>query len=149
MKRRLTAVLTVLAAAAISATSAWGQAKPTLLEIGGARFPDRSYLLTLPPGTVVTPEQVTVLENGKGVIGLKAVPAEETNKSLGVVIAIDTSDSMRGAPLEAAMSAARAFAAQRKPTQQLAVLTFNSEITTVLPFTTDAYAIVRRCRQRT
>ena len=141
MKRRLTAVLTVFVAAAISATSAWGQAKPTLLEIGGARFPDRSYLLTLPPGTVVTPEQVTVLENGKGVIGLKAVPAEETNKSLGVVLAIDTSDSMRGAPLEAAMSAARAFAAQRKPTQQLAVLTFNSEITTVIPFTTDAAAI--------
>jgi tight adherence protein B len=141
MKRLLPAFLPLVAVAAFFAAGASAQAQPTLLEIGGAHFPDRSYMLTLPPGTVVSPDQLRVVENGREVVGLKAVAAEETTKTFGVVLAIDTSNSMRGPALEGAMSAARAFAAQRKPNQRLAVIVFDREIRTLLPLTTDQAAI--------
>ncbi len=118
MKRLVLAALPLVAVAALLAAGASAQGQPTLLEIGGAHFPDRSYVLTLPPGTVVSPDQLRVLENGREVVGLKVVAAEQTNKTFGVVLAIDTSKSMQGAALDGAMSAARAFAAQRKPNQR-------------------------------
>ena len=44
---------------------------------------------------------------------------------------------MEGKPEQAAFSAARAFAAQRKGKEQLAVVTYNVAPTVALPFTTD------------
>src|SRR6266540_4168714 len=117
MKRLVLAALPLVAVAALLAAGASAQGQPTLLEIGGAHFPDRSYVLTLPPGTVVSPDQ------------------------LGVVLAIDTSKSMQGAALDGAMSAARAFAAQRKPNQRLGVILFDREIRTLLPLTTNQASI--------
>jgi tight adherence protein B len=140
MKRLVAAALTLVVASALAATAA-AQSAPSLVELGGARFPDRSYLLTLPPGTDVAPGELSVTENGRGVVGLRATPAEQTTKTFGVVLVIDTSDSMRGSPLMGAIDAAKAFAAQRKPNQRLAVVTFNNDIQTLLPFTTDASSI--------
>jgi tight adherence protein B len=141
MKRLVFAALPLVAVAALFAAGASAQGRPTLLEIGGAHFPDRSYVLTLPPGTVVSADQLHVVENGREVVGLKVVAAEQTNKTFGVVLAIDTSNSMRGPALEGAMLAARAFAAQRKPNQRLGVILFDREIRTLLPLTTDQAAI--------
>lgn len=141
MKRWVLAALPLVAVAAFFAAGASAQGQPTLLEIGGAHFPDRSYVLTLPPGTVVSSDQLRVLENGREVVGLKVVAAEQTNKTFGVVLAIDTSKSMQGAALDGAMSAARAFAAQRKPNQRLGVILFHREIRTLLPLTTNQASI--------
>ena len=55
----------------------------------------------------------------------------------GVVLIIDASRSMHGTPINAAMEAARTFAAHREPEQPLAVIVFNHTTTCVLPFTTD------------
>src|SRR5476651_2717994 len=53
----------------------------------------------------------------------------------GVAVVVDASDSMQGAPIQAAMSAVRAFVAQRAPGQEIAFVTFNSKSNVVLPLT--------------
>lgn len=143
MRRRrfLAIAVPLLAGAAFVAANASAQDEPALVEIGGPRFPDRSYVLTLPKGGAVAPDQVHVLENGKPVTGLSITPSGATKKTFGVVLAIDTSSSMRGAPLAGAMSAARAFAAQRGANQQIGVVLFNSQIETLVPLTTDGAVI--------
>ena len=66
------------------------------------QFPDRSYVLTLPEQTRLDSGDVTVTENGGPVRGLRVAPVGATRRSrLGVVLAVDTSASMHGAPQEA------------------------------------------------
>ncbi len=59
------------------------------------------------------------------------------------MLAIDTSSSMRGAPLKAALHAARAFVRRRNPAQPVAVVTFDGEVRVIQRFTTDAATIDR------
>jgi tight adherence protein B len=82
-----------------------------------------------------------VSENGHGVIGLKIAPAAAPGASSGTVLAVDASDSMRGAPISGAMDAARAFAARRNVNQSLAFLTFNTSIDVSLSFTKSQTAV--------
>jgi tight adherence protein B len=59
------------------------------------------------------------------------------------VLAIDVSRSMRGRPLEAAVTAARRFVRHRNPGQPVAVVTFAGAARVAQPFTTDAAAVDR------
>jgi len=109
-----------------------------LTEAAGSGFPSRSYILSLPHGMKLAPGAVHAFENGTSVSDLIVTPvSESTSQQFGVVLAIDSSTSMEGKPEEAAFSAARSFAAQRKGQEQLAVLTYNVAPTVALPFTTD------------
>jgi tight adherence protein B len=142
--RRLLAVAgAAVTAAACFVAAAAAQSEPTLVELGGARFPDRAYVLTLPNGVEVAPGQVEVQENGKAVTGLVITPAGAARRSFGVVLAIDTSRSMRGAPLEGAIAAARAFADHLNANQKVGVLLFDRDVETLLPLTSDGAAIER------
>jgi len=76
-----------------------------------------------------------VLENRRPVLGSRIVPASAVRGSFGAMLVIDTSESMRGAPIRGAMGAARAFAARRNVNQQLSMLAFNSSNELLLPFT--------------
>jgi tight adherence protein B len=110
----------------------------SLTPLRAEHFPTRAYVLTVPPGIVPRPGQVHVTENGVGVNGLSVAPAAtDVQHHLGEVLLIDTSASMRGAPITAAISAARAFAARRAQGQPLAVIAFNNQTRVVLPFTTN------------
>jgi tight adherence protein B len=127
-----------------AATAAAAERELALTEAGGARFPYRSFVLTLPEGVPLDEKRVHVRENGAEVSSVAVTPADEVEgKRFGVVLVIDASDSMRGEPIEGAMAAARAFAEQRNANQHVAVVAFNSESTVLLPFTTDAAAIER------
>jgi tight adherence protein B len=53
----------------------------------------------------------------------------------------DASLSMRGEPIRAAVEAARRFALQRPANQQLAIVTFNTQVVVRLPLTSDATRI--------
>ena len=107
-------------------------------EAGGASFPGRAYVLSLPRGMQLSPDQVQVTENGESVAGLSVLPvAEARTADFGVVLVIDASTSMEGKPEQAAFTAARAFAAQQRGQEQLAVVTYNVTPTVALPFTTD------------
>jgi tight adherence protein B len=136
------------AAACLGALSGPGAAaageQPRLTELGDGRFPERSYVLTLPGRTAVQQADVVVRENGGRVADLSVESAgADGGRDRGVVLVIDASRSMRGEPIQAAMEAARAFARRRAPQQPLAVVTFNATPTVLLPFTTDAAMIDR------
>jgi tight adherence protein B len=141
MKRALAAIL--LLAFPVSAYGATVGGL-SLSEASKASFPDRSYVVSLPPGTVARPDQVRVRENGAGVANLTVVPASAaSSRGYGVVLVIDASRSMKGAPIRNAMAAARAFASHRQPAQQLGVIAFNSSPRVLLPLTRDEKQIDR------
>ena len=83
-----------------------------------------------------------VAENGQPVAAptVTRIASAGTGDS-GVVLAIDVSPSMRGAPLAQAMRAARDLAAQRSGKQKLGVVTFDKRATVTLPLTEDGGAI--------
>jgi tight adherence protein B len=141
--RRLLLVLAVTLAA-LAAASLAGAAGPTprLTELGDAHFPDRGYVLSLPAERTIVASDVHVTENGKKVTGVTVVPASALGSNeFGLALVIDASQSMRGEPIRKAMEAARAFAAQRQPDQQLGAVVFNARTHVVLPFTTDPNVI--------
>jgi tight adherence protein B len=133
-------VALALAAGAVPANAA----APSLTEVTGARFPEREYALTLGAPRPLTADDVQVRENGRVVPDVDVVPAERSgSRPFGVVLAIDSSGSMHGRPLEAAQAAARAFVRHRSPAQPIAVITFAGDVRVVQPFTTDSAEIER------
>jgi tight adherence protein B len=139
MTRRLlfaaTAACAILALASASASAADEQVQ--LTPAAGAKFPDRTFVLTLPSEMSLPSSGVQVRENGVIVRGASIVPAGEAANQSGIVIVMDASKSMRGAPIRGAVDAAKAFVAQRSPLQAVALVTFNERATVALPFTTD------------
>ncbi len=137
--RLLALVLGLAWATTVAASAADGL---RLVEAGNARFPDRSYILTLPRGASLKIGQLHVSENGSPVHGLSLLAADAAQKrQFAVVLVIDASNSMKGRPIESALAAARALAARRNAHQQLAIVTFNGDVRVALPFTTDSAAI--------
>jgi tight adherence protein B len=133
------AVLSALVAAVSCLTAASASAAGIeLSEAKSGSFPSRTFVLTLPDRRLITSRDVTVEENGDPVDGLRVVPGNAAGaRTFGVVLVIDTSQSMRGAPIAAAMAAARAFAAQRPPAQRLGIVFFSHDWHTGLSLTND------------
>jgi tight adherence protein B len=140
---RLAIALTTAFAAlgSLAATAAAGPAPFRVTEAGQGVFPERTYVLSLPAGERLKASRVSVSENGHGVVDLTVAPAAAPGASTGTVLAIDASNSMRGAPLTGAVRAARAFAGQRNVNQSLAILTFNRSAHVVLSFTKSQTAV--------
>jgi tight adherence protein B len=137
-KAQLVVLAAIAAAGVLVASPAAAKGPVRLVEAGGVEFPERAFVLSLPEKTRLTADRLTVRENGVMVPAVSLSPAGEgKGRSAGVVLVIDASESMAGSPIVNAMAAARAFAAQRKPSQQLAVLAYNADTQTVLPFTSD------------
>ena len=113
-----------------------GQGAPKLTDSPSSAFPDRAYLLQLPERRALTAAGVTVTENGGPVSGLAVVPPG--GATTGAILLIDASNSMRGAPLQGAMAAARAFLKERKANMPLSVVVFGPDDTVLAEFTTDA-----------
>jgi tight adherence protein B len=144
------ALLLALCAAALTAAPVLAaDQKVTLAEAAGGQFPDRAFVLTLSKEQPLTAKQVRVRENGQAVTGENVVPASNADpKQFGIVLVIDASDSMKGAPIASALQAAQLFVAHRTPTQQVAVVTFNKDSNVVQEFTTDTNDIVRALAHR-
>jgi tight adherence protein B len=137
-RRLLVTGLVALVSLTATLTAMGAGENARLTEAAGSGFPSRSYILTLPHGMKLKPGAVQAFENGTSVNDLIVTAVSESkSQQFGVVLAIDSSTSMEGKPEEAAFSAARSFAAQRKGQEQLAVLTYNVAPTVALPFTTD------------
>jgi len=143
----MTRALVVLSAFAVAATCAAStlaaSAPIRITEAGGASFPGRSYVLSLPQAMKLKQGAVSVTENGQDVNNLLVTSAGETTaqQRFGVVLVIDASTSMEGTPEKAAFDAARSFAAQRRGQEQFGVVTYNIAPTVVLPLTTDQVKI--------
>jgi len=135
-------------ALALAAGVAAGATPLRVVEAGGATFPDRSYILTLPVRRALTNSQLRVTENGVPVQGLRLAGQGAGGQSRSaVVLAIDASESMSGKPIQDALAAARAFAARRNPQQELAIVTFNGSVDVLQSFTTDSSTISSALRK--
>jgi tight adherence protein B len=149
VKRRLAiafgAALLAASAAVQAVTAAPAvQVTPT----GKAVWPDRELVVSLRSGQRVQRSRFSVLENGKPVLRARVVPASDLQGSFGAMLVIDTSNSMRGAPIRGAVYAARAFAARRNVNQRLSVLAFNSSSELLLPFTSSETRIEKALSRR-
>jgi tight adherence protein B len=132
---RPAALLALLALLAVAGSAS--AAAPQLTEIDG-KFPARTWVLTLPASRTLAPGDLRVLEDGQPVSDLRVVPGDQAgSRSFGVVLAIDTSASMHGAAIRGAMAAARAFAAQLRPTQELGLVLFDHASVPALAPTAD------------
>ncbi len=139
--RALAALATAALTAAV-ASVAFGAEPATgirLAEATGSNFPDMAFVLSLPEQRQLDAADIRVRENGAPVQDVTVVkPGAE---DLAVVLVIDASNSMKGAPIEGAMAAARAFAERRTPGQPLSLITFNSSVDVVVPLTNDGVLI--------
>jgi tight adherence protein B len=136
----------LIASAAVAAlvvpTLALGQAKPaptgpapTLNEGTTSGFPDKAYLVTLPSTQPLTTKNVQVTENGENVLSLGVAPPG--GEKSGAILLIDASNSMKGAPIENAMAAARAFLKERKSDLPVAIIVFGPDDSVLTDFTTN------------
>jgi tight adherence protein B len=136
VRGRAAVCFAVVAAFAALASNATAQEEPRLTPAGGARFPDRAFVLSLPTGASLSQSDVQVRENGELVKNVSVVPAGAADSGqFAVVVVIDASRSMRGEAITGAVEAARAFAAQRGANQLMGIVTFNKKATVALPLT--------------
>ena len=124
-------------AALVVPSLALGQGSaPKVTESPTSGFPDRGYLLQLPQRKALTTAGVAVSENGGPVSGLAVVPPG--GAATGAILLIDASNSMKGAPIQNAMLAARAFLKERKANMPVSVVVFGPDDSVLAEFTTDA-----------
>jgi tight adherence protein B len=124
-------------AAAVWVGAASAATTPRIVEAAGTAYPQRTYILTLPKAKALSPSKVIVTENGKRVPAVSVARQGTAQSQTIVVLAIDASASMRGKPIAGAVAAARAFAKQMNPDEQVAVVTFNNGVHVVQSFTSD------------
>jgi tight adherence protein B len=130
--------LAAMVALLVSAAPARADGGAGLSEVAGTRFPQRSFVLTLPRQRALTTADLQIRENGQDVRGLNVTPGGAAGaQSFGTMLVIDTSRSMRGAPILAAMAAAREFVAHRPARQRVGVVFFNGAARLALAPTTD------------
>jgi tight adherence protein B len=146
--RLVVAVGASLAMALLGAGATQAATSLHVSEGGGATFPARSLVLSVPSGVSVQPSQVHVSEDGQPIPGAIVRPiANAAAGDFGVVLAIDVGPSMRGEPLARAMEAARALAAQRTGNQELAVVTFDQNARVALPLTANPQLLAKALAQ--
>jgi tight adherence protein B len=139
MKRRVVAVLAAFAALAACVSAAASTGRPIeLTPIGRLPFPERGYIVDLPPGAAVAPNHVRIRENGRLVRDVDIAPLDEAAIHFGVVLALDASESMTGAPLQSAVGAARSFVAHRVNGQEVGIVAFNGGVQVLRPLTSNA-----------
>ena len=108
--------LTVFLLALVSASAA-SAATVRMHPPDASSYPSLRTTLVAPVGSK-TPR---LLENGHPVAGLSAVNLGGTKS---IVVALDRSQSMRGAPLASAIAAAQAFAGAARPDDHVSVVAF-------------------------
>lgn len=113
----------------------------TITEADTSGFPEVELTVQAPAtlrGRDLPPGAVRVLENGqeRGA-QVRRLPVDE----LEVVLVLDTSGSMGGAPMAAAQGAATAFVAQMPPGVRVAVVGFGGTTTVASGFTDDRLAL--------
>jgi tight adherence protein B len=102
----------------------------------GTIFPSRALVLSGPRG--LTASRIHLSENGAAVGSFSVTPVSHAAAGdFGVMLVIDQSSSMAGAPLKATMAAARSFTALSSGAQELGLITFNGSANLIQPLTTD------------
>src|SRR5215204_4811236 len=127
----------LLAAALLAVPLAFGASRlaiaadPLLVinQVSLDRFPEVTVYFTAVdssglPITDVGKDRLQVLHNGRSVSDLSLELAESEQEGLAVVVAVDTSGSMQGKPLESARAAVRSFLERMRPNDRGALVSF-------------------------
>jgi tight adherence protein B len=140
----LTILVAAVAATAAGAAPARAAGEPLqTAQVGRLPFPERGYVVDLPPGLVASRNAVRVTENGKPVEHVDVAPLGAAGINYGTVLAIDTSLSMKGKPLTEALSAARSFVAHRASGQQIGLVAFDGRVRVLRGLDADAGQLTR------
>lgn len=128
MRTRLLLALLALAAAVPPAAVAAGAPRITAVDATG--YPEVRVTVVAP---TVSSRPPLLREDGLPVAGLEAV---SLGRAKSIVLAVDRSRSMRGAALEDAAAAGRAFVASKPPADRIAVVGFGSRAGLLTGFST-------------
>lgn len=100
-------------------------------------FPEISVLMSTDGSQSLTASDVTVVEDGRAVDDVEVQPLNEEVSRVDVVLVIDTSGSMEGAPISAAVDAARTFVGELPPDIRVGLVTFSDEPRVLQEISTD------------
>lgn len=148
--KRVIRLLVAFALVGLFPATAYGQSAPEveIVNVNTARYSEGGRVTMVVEFRNLTspldPNQLRVTENGKPVDDVEITPIRSSRVPVGVVLAIDVSGSMQGEPLEAAKAAAKSFVAQKRPEDQVALVTFNNEVKVVSAFTNSASVLNER-----
>jgi tight adherence protein B len=143
VKRRASIAVFVLLA--FSATLAGAATKPIrITNVDTSRSPLVAISVQAPTtlGANGTPAFV-VSENGNPVSGVRV---SDPNTGANIALALDTSRSMKGKPLDQALAAARTFTVAKSARDQFTVLSFGDQVSAASPLTTDPTSIAAALR---
>lgn len=149
MRRWLALIATVLLTAGLVAAPVAAQSddpQVVIVDVDTSRY-DEDGLTTIVAeirnvelvdlGQIVLAEEGVVFDSSE--VTIESIG--ETSVEVGVVLAIDVSGSMEGAPIEAAKAAAINFVNNKRASDSIALVTFGEEVAIRVPFTTNARAV--------
>jgi tight adherence protein B len=125
----------------LSRAAAAATAEVKIAPVTRLPFPERGYLLSVPEAADLDAGNVEARENGLRVTGLRVDSLASSGLRFGVVLALDSSESMTGAPAAAALEAARAFVSHRAPAEEVGIVAFNTSIAVLRVPTRDGGAL--------
>lgn len=140
MKRRLALVSIAGVIALLPWASAAAGSTVQIRSVDTTGFPNVVVTVSVPGNA--QPSDVRITENGFPVQVINERPLVEANGSIQIVLAIDTSDSVRGAPLATAVQAATSFVQQLPPDTPVGLVTFSDQPRIAAPIQADHHAIL-------
>ena len=128
MKPVRTLLAATLGTLVLCGASAGGSSELQIAQVTRLPFPERGYVISLPKAAQLDAGSVEVRENGRRVTGVRVDPLAISGLRFGVVLALDASESMTGAPAAAALESARAFVSHRTDSEDVGVVAFNRNV---------------------
>jgi tight adherence protein B len=137
--RRLLAIVAAVFLVAVPAWAQTGAEEIEIVDINGSRYPESGQTqMVIEFRNFAADPDPTALEvtvDGQPVSNLTVEPIGNSTVPVGVVLVIDASGSMAGAPIDAAKAAATSFVAQARPEDRIAVISFANTVQVLSGFT--------------
>src|SRR5690606_33134161 len=145
---RLLLAVVLAAVVALPATVSAQSSAIEIVEVNTSRY-DENGAVTMVVGLRNLSEQpdpalLSVTADGGPVENLTVEPLGSSTVPVGVILAIDTSGSMEGAPIAAAKAAARSFVESKRPEDFIAVVTFDDQVRVLQGFTNNTETLLAR-----
>ena len=105
-------------------------------------FPERGYVVSVPDAVNLGAGTVEVRENGLRVAGVSVDALASSGLSFGVVLALDASESMTGAPARAALASGGGHSSRvERRLEAVGIVAFNGDISVLRTLTRDGSAL--------
>jgi tight adherence protein B len=143
--RRLLALVATVMLLAVPAWAQTGTEEISIVDINGSRYPDGGQTQMVVEfsnfAAAPDPAAIQVTADGQAVSDLVVEPVGASAVPVGVVLVIDASGSMEGAPIEAAKAAATSFITQARAEDRIAVVSFADTVQVLSGFTNNKDAL--------